>query len=120
MSSTNSPRLPWRPSEYKPEYCDMLVNHMAEGGSYEGFAGVIDCCKQTLYTWEKLHPDFLDAKKKAWARNRLFMDKMGLALMTGKFKGNVVPWVMEMKNRHGLVDNPQHLPEIEGLEFLNE
>lgn len=68
-----------RPSEYKPEYCQLLINHMADGLSYESFAGVIRKSIQTLYNWEAI-PEFLEAKKIAEPLCRLWWEKKGQEL----------------------------------------
>jgi hypothetical protein len=52
-----------RHSLYKEEYCDALIAHMREGGSFESFGANVLASKQTLYTWTEVHPEFLDAKK---------------------------------------------------------
>lgn len=54
-----------RPTAYKPEYCEMLLQHCEEGYTFEAFAGRLRVCTQTLYNWEKEHPEFLEAKKAA-------------------------------------------------------
>ena len=67
-----------RPTSYKPEYCDMLIRHMRSGLSFESFAGVVGVSKQTIYDWEKVNPEFLDAKKKGAALSNLFWEKIGI------------------------------------------
>ena len=47
-----------RPTDYKPEYCAQLLEHMTEGLSIEAFASVIGVAKQTLYTWTEKHAEF--------------------------------------------------------------
>jgi transposase-like protein len=51
-----------RPSDYKPEYCELLIKHAEEGYSFESFAGRIGVTPKTLYNWEQEHPEFLQAK----------------------------------------------------------
>jgi hypothetical protein len=94
-----------RPSEYRSEFCTMLIQHMADGLSFEAFAGVVHKSKDTLYQWVKKHPEFADAKKKGDAESLLFWEKMGITGMVGKLKGfNVAAWIFNMKNRHGYRD----------------
>lgn len=90
-----------RPTKYLPEYCQQLIDHMSEGLSFESFAGVVSTCKQTLYTWTELHPEFLDAKSQGTEKSRLKWEKLGMAgLNTGKDeKFNATVWVFNMKNR---------------------
>jgi len=50
------------PPKYKPEYCIMLLEHMADGNAIFSFAFKIGVCEQTLYNWFKDHPEFLESK----------------------------------------------------------
>ena len=40
-----------RPSEYRPEYCEMVQEHMAKGKSLTAFAGSIKVSAFTVYEW---------------------------------------------------------------------
>ena len=99
-----------RPTIYKPEYCQQLIEHMAQGLSFESFAGIIGTCTQTIYNWLDKHPEFLEAKKQAFAQNRVFWEKAGL---NGMFMGgkdnpfNATVWVFNMKNRFGWADKKE-------------
>ena len=54
-----------RPTDYKPEYDDMIVEHMSKGHSAVSFAAKIGVAKMTVYQWEKDHPSFSDAFARA-------------------------------------------------------
>lgn len=109
------------PSKYKPEYCQMLIDHMKEGLSYETFATIPRCCRDTLYAWEKAHPEFLEAKKTAFLECRIFWEKLatdnminsnGVSLNTGL-------WIFNMKNRFKWTDRMESEVKVEGtLESL--
>ena len=91
-----------RPTKYKKKYCDELIRHMAQGYSYETFGAVIGTCKQTIYTWEGLHPEFLDAKREAFAVCQMFWEKLGIDHITNTHQGtrlNGQVWALNMKNR---------------------
>jgi len=88
-----------RPTDYKSEYCEELIQHMAEGFSFESFAGKVRASKQTIYDWLDAHPEFLDAKKEAFEQSRLFWESVGINLTTGKLNGNPTTWIFNMKNR---------------------
>ena len=95
-----------RPSKYKPEYDQMLIDHMASGLSFESFAGLIHVCDDTLREWEKVHPSFSASKKIGFARNRLWWEQMGNAHIThtdSKFEStpklNSTVFIFNMKNR---------------------
>lgn len=95
-----------RPPKYRVEHCEMLVQHMAGGLSFESFAAVIGTHRDTLYDWEHSHPEFSDAKKRAVESGRIFWEKMGLGGMSGKIKGfNSAVWIFNMKNRFKWRDN---------------
>lgn len=89
-----------RPSDYKHEYCQMLVDHMAEGYSFASFAFIAGTCEKTLYNWAKEHPDFLQAKNKGRAASLMTWEKIGMAGTVGKLeKFNAASWIFTMKNR---------------------
>jgi len=102
-----------RPTLYKPEYCEQLVAYRREGGSYQGFAGLIGVDITTLYEWEGNQVEFSHAKKRAKAAHRFYMDGIGKGLMEGHIKGNIVAWIMIMKNDHGMQNDP--LPEADDI-----
>jgi hypothetical protein len=52
-----------RPTKYKAEYCEQLVEHMREGQSFWTFAAKIEVTWETLSEWCRVHQDFSEAKK---------------------------------------------------------
>lgn len=66
------------PSKYKPEYCQLLIEHMAEGLSFESFAALADVDRSTLYEWEEVHKEFSDAKKRGEAKSLLKWEGLGI------------------------------------------
>lgn len=56
---------PGRPSEYRPEYCDLVIDRMGQGFSLTAFAGMIRVAKDTVYEWIKVHREFSDAVSRA-------------------------------------------------------
>lgn len=96
------------PTKYKPEYCEMLKNHMAQGLSYECFAALVETHRDTLYEWEKVHPNFSDAKRLGKERMLLLFEKMGVQAMAGKIKGfNASTYIFTMKNKCGWTDKQE-------------
>lgn len=90
-----------RPTKYKKEYCEMLVEHMGKGYSFESFSATIGTHRDTLYEWAKVHKNFSDAKKLGREASLLFFEKMGVGGMSGKLKGfNASSWIFTVKNRH--------------------
>lgn len=87
-----------RPSEYKEEYCERLIQFMAEGFSFEAFAGEIGCSKVTLYAWAEAYPEFLNAKDEGFQKSRLWWERVGRQIAQ-KNKGNATAFIFNMKNR---------------------
>jgi hypothetical protein len=66
-----------RPTKYTEEYCQLLIDHMAEGLSFEAFAGKVSTTKKTLYNWCESYPDFLHAKEIGTEKCRIFWEELG-------------------------------------------
>lgn len=103
-----------RPSKYDPKFCDLLIKHMEEGLSFESFAAVAEVNRDTLYQWEKAHPEFSDAAKRARDAALLFWEKLGIdhiinqtdyesdgsGVKSSSTKSlNSPVWIFNMKNR---------------------
>ena len=55
-----------RPSTYKPEYCERIVQMAQETGAGPAeYAAEFDICRETLYDWKDRHPEFSTALKRA-------------------------------------------------------
>jgi transposase len=96
-----------RPTTYKQEYCQAVIDFMAKGYSFEAFAGSIDTHKDTLYQWCKVHPAFSDAKRLGFAKAQIFWEEIGLRGMwteEGGPKLNTGNYIFQMKNRFGWQD----------------
>lgn len=103
-----------RPSKYKPEYCLKLIEHMRTGLSFESFAAVIHVNQDTLHEWVKVHPEFSEAKKEAFAQNLLFWESKGIAGLIGDKETtfNSTVWIFNMKNRHKWRDKQPDESEV--------
>lgn len=87
-----------RPSKYKPEYCEKVISLMEEGASMIEVAYELRVHIDTLYEWQKVHPDFSDAIKKAQHFSEGWWTREGrLNLKTKDFNSGL--WFMNMKNR---------------------
>jgi hypothetical protein len=58
-----SPPQVGRPTDYSPEMCDQLIDHMRQGNSFESFGAVVMKGRNTLFEWAKAHKEFQDAKE---------------------------------------------------------
>ena len=110
MSSTKNKANPiGRPTVYKPEFCQELLEHSKEGYSFEAFGGRIGVCKDTLYRWLKEYKEFSDARKQARQLARLALEKEGRALTRGEFgrSASATAWIFRMRNICGWRDEAQ-------------
>lgn len=96
------------PTKYREVYCDKLVAHMEKGYSFETFAVECDVDVQTLYNWVKSQPAFFEAKKRAFLKNRLFWERVGIQGTVGNLQGwNPTGWIFNMKNRFSWQDRKE-------------
>ena len=103
--------MPWkkfhnmaRPTDYREEFCEMLIQHMAEGHSFESFGAVVKCGKTTLYLWRDAHPEFMNSLEQGRAAHLKFMEKKAMDYMVempGEGKINSALFKMFMVNIHG-------------------
>ncbi len=70
-----------RPSEYKPEYCDKIIELGGTGASVAEMAFELGCVKQTLFNWAGQHEEFLDAFTRAKLASQVWWERKGRAGM---------------------------------------
>lgn len=85
--------------KFKPEFHEMLLEHMAQGLSYEIFAAKIGTHRSTLYLWERTNAAWHDTKCRAKELCQLYWEKQGLNLVS-----NPAVWMFQMKARFGWRD----------------
>lgn len=106
MSKKKEPSIPVKmgaPTKYKPEYCDLLVEHMGKGYSFESFAGLdeVNVDRDTLYSWRDAQPNFYDALRRGRSK-QLLKDETTLNLgLDNTLKVNHTLMSLKMFNCHG-------------------
>lgn len=50
-----------RPTDYRPEHCRLALMRCLLGATDEELAEFLGISKQTLYNWQRAHPEFLDS-----------------------------------------------------------
>ncbi len=94
-----------RPTKYRPEMCEKVIEFMAQGYSKEATAAHLEISKDTLYAYIEKYPEFSDAVKEGEIKSRLFWEKLGIDGVKGEIQGfNATTWIFNMKNRHGWQD----------------
>jgi hypothetical protein len=72
-----------RPTEYRPEYCDLVIEKMGEGLSLTAFSGLICVARDTVYQWIKAHREFSDAVSRARSCRVLYLERKLLVSRKG-------------------------------------
>lgn len=87
-----------RPSLYKPEYCEQVIEWGADGKSKTWMAAKLGVSRECIYEWERVHPDFSYALKRAKALEQMWWEDSGQDGMgADKFNGQV--WGRSMAAR---------------------
>lgn len=92
-----------RKTKYKDNYPSLLREHMKNGDSYTSFASRIGVHIDTLYEWEKVYPEFTEAKKESLMHSQAFWEDIGKKMAQN---GNFQAWKMNMINRFAWRDKP--------------
>lgn len=112
-----------RPSKYKPEYGDILIQHMKKGYSFESFGAIVRVNRDTLYEWASKHEEFSDAKKLGQTDSLYFWEQQGIDglynITTRDADGgsntvslNTSAWIFSMKNRHNWTDKREITADV--------
>lgn len=64
--------------------CELLIEHMSNGYSFEAFGGVVRVSRQTLYTWVGKYKEFAEAKEIGFNSWLLYIESILLSKTTGK------------------------------------
>ena len=87
-----------RPTKYKPQMCETILELMKEGASLDEVRGELDISKDTLYRWKEDYEDFSDSIKRGVRMSQAWWEKQGrISLRDRDF--NYTGWYMNMKNR---------------------
>jgi hypothetical protein len=87
-----------RPTLYRREMCDRLVDAMANGLTAEAAAARIGISARSLFNWQKQHPEFLQAIQEGRQRSQLWWEERALAMANGE-AGNTQIVVLGLRNR---------------------
>ena len=89
-----------RPTSYRPEFCQRVVALMAEGRSLDGCAPLLGVNPDSLYEWQKVHPQFSEAVRAGRAAATTFWENRLLAVAHGE-PGNAqaIQWALRNRSR---------------------
>jgi DNA-binding transcriptional regulator YiaG len=107
---------PGQPTKYRPEFCQMLKEHMSKGLSFETFGAIVNVGRATLYNWEKEHEEFLDAHAIGEVHCQLLHEQIGVSGQSGHLPGfQQSAWRFNMQNRFGWRDRSDLTSDGKGL-----
>lgn len=87
-----------RPTLYKPEYCDEVVELGKAGKSFAQMASAFDVSRQTIDNWATAHPEFLEALNRATAHCQAWWEDTGMSgMMSPGF--NAAVWKKSVEAR---------------------
>jgi hypothetical protein len=92
-----------RPTKYRPEMCQQVVELMRDGASLVEVAASIGITKDTLHRWKKTNDEFSDSIKIGTQLSEAWWMREGREALRDK-DFNSTLWYMNMKNRHGWAD----------------
>lgn len=86
-----------RPTKYRPEYCEQIIEHMAEGASITSFAAQIRVSRSTITEWVDTYPEFSASVKIAKAQAAAWWESLARNnAITGQ--GNATLVIFGLKN----------------------
>jgi hypothetical protein len=94
-----------RPTDYKPEYCQGVIEFGRKGKFHFEFANSIGKHVSVIYAWGTKHEEFQDALKEAKQLCEEYWLNTGRALIASSPKSHdSKPWWYIMNNLHGWGD----------------
>ena len=107
-----------RPTKYRSEYCDLVLERMSEGLSLTAFAGSIKCNTDTIMEWIATHEDFSEAVTKARNARTCFLERKLLAVKNGS---EAATSIFALKNacpsewKEVRYENVEHSVNLDGI-----
>jgi hypothetical protein len=87
-------------SLYRPEYDDLLIEHLASGKSFMSFDVAGGVSYKTLRNWCDKFPSFAEAREIGEKAKLRFLEDEGVKMVKG---GNVIAWKF-MMNQQGVME----------------
>ena len=88
-----------RPTKYKPEYCDLVIEIGAQGGWLSEMAEACDVVRSSMDEWASKHPEFSEALTRAKQKAQAWFEEKGREGLTAdKFNSSL--WQKQMSARH--------------------
>ena len=89
-----------RPTKYKAEFCDLVIERMREGASRAECCAEMDITPRTFLDWQDQKDEFSQAVKQGVILCKAWWEKKGrLATFGGTDGFNATSYIFNMKNR---------------------
>jgi hypothetical protein len=103
-----------RPTEYKQEFCEKVIEYGKQGKSVAWMAAELGVSKDSLYEWAKVHEEFSDAFTRAKLESqRWWEDKGQEGMVAPGFNASI--WSRSMAARF-----PEDWRESKGVELTGK
>lgn len=87
-----------RPTSYKPEYCEQVIELGREGKSVAQMCAHFDISRQTIDNWAAEHEEFLEAFMRAKVHMQAKLEEIGFTGLVSK-DFNAAAWKTTMQAR---------------------
>lgn len=87
-----------RPSLYKPEMADKLIELMSEGKTDTQTCAMLGISVDSLARYRRTYPEMTEAYAKGKILQQAAWEDLGLKLATGEVKGNATVFIFMMHN----------------------
>ena len=88
-----------RPTDFRPIYCDLVIEALSEGKSLTAFAAEIGVARSTINYWMEHHPEFSEAANKAKAKCAAWWESKARSVASsGGAQGQTVAIIFGLKN----------------------
>lgn len=103
-----------RPSLYRPEYCERVLEMGMEGYSIAQMAATLGVDKASVYRWRDENADFRTALSKAMTAAQAWWERLGLEGMQNNKQFNALVWKISMQARFREDYTERKVQEITG------
>lgn len=95
-----------RPTKYKPEMCETVIELMKEGASQQEVLAALDISNDTFYRWKSENQEFSETIKRGIQLSQAWWERKGrISLDDRQFNSTL--WYMNMKNRFKWADKQE-------------
>lgn len=99
MTSLPAPHPGGRPTDYRPEFCEQVVNLARIGMGRAEIAATLGVVRATLANWERAHPEFLAAMERAGEMSLAWWSEQGRKGIWAGKEFNAPAYSLQVRNR---------------------